>query len=413
MDTKYKKQQLLSLDILKGIAIIMIIIVHNRHFLLDHTDGYRQLINFCQMGCQLFFLISGLSLCYSWDSHDVSANTSWIHKSISFIKRRYKRIVPGFLFILLLNLLLNIVLIDIFNYSPGYVMNREPKGLLVNIFLLHGFSPSYINNVFPGGWYIGTACIFYLLFPFIITIFSKMYSVNKRSIAILPILFFFLNYLLISSINDLSDGKYYPFNNTFMYYFFTNHLTCISLGILLYFQEKEHFCQKCPIIVSFSLFIILIFKCIQLYIKPDNNNTFIILPSLVGFSFYWLAITMIHLEHKREHSTPASMNKDDIVISYFMKFLASCGKHSYGIYLTHSFVCWYGMKMLTDFLAPYKYNDLRLYFVMLIPSVLLSYTLGIYIDLFFKAILSRKNSVCQRTHYAYYISSTFLTNKKE
>ena len=39
------KSKLASLDILKGIAIIMIIIVHNRHFLMKNMDGLRQLIS--------------------------------------------------------------------------------------------------------------------------------------------------------------------------------------------------------------------------------------------------------------------------------------------------------------------------------------------------------------------------------
>ena len=56
MDRKLK-----SLDIIKGIGIIMIIIVHNRHFMIwgemsGMMQTIKQLINFGQMGCQLFFL---------------------------------------------------------------------------------------------------------------------------------------------------------------------------------------------------------------------------------------------------------------------------------------------------------------------------------------------------------------------
>ena len=82
--------KLQSLDILKGIAILMIIVVHNRHFTLQNTAGFRQLINFGQMGCQIFFLVSGMALCYSW-SHSVAKQpiyhiSDWFSHYCSFIK---------------------------------------------------------------------------------------------------------------------------------------------------------------------------------------------------------------------------------------------------------------------------------------------------------------------------------------
>lgn len=53
-------QKLKSMDIIKGIGIIMIIIVHNRHFLMQDMSGLRPLINYGQMGCQLFLLCVGI-----------------------------------------------------------------------------------------------------------------------------------------------------------------------------------------------------------------------------------------------------------------------------------------------------------------------------------------------------------------
>ena len=60
-------QKLKSMDIIKGIGIIMIIIVHNRHFLMLDMSGLRPLMNYGQMGCQLFFFVSGFALCYAWE----------------------------------------------------------------------------------------------------------------------------------------------------------------------------------------------------------------------------------------------------------------------------------------------------------------------------------------------------------
>lgn len=61
----HMKKQLNTLNLLKGIGILMVIMVHNRHFIMKDMSGLRPLINYGQMGCQLFFFVSGMALCYS------------------------------------------------------------------------------------------------------------------------------------------------------------------------------------------------------------------------------------------------------------------------------------------------------------------------------------------------------------
>lgn len=371
--------RLKTLSILKGIGIIMIIIVHNRHFVMKDMSGYRQLINYGQMGCQLFFMVSGMALCYSWFNHN---ETSCVKKYITFILKRYKRLAPGFLLIMGINLLLNYILIDIVKYSPGYVMNRQPKAILANALFLHGLIPDCINNVFPGGWYIGTTFILYLLFPLLATLFKKLYSFKTFTIWFLPLLFLGINYYFTRQISIATQNAYYPYNSSFMYYFFLNQLPCFLLGILLYFIEKQDFCKKCPTFISGTLFLLTGFSSIYLYLQPEKNYIFTILPTLTGFSFFWLAICMIHIEKSYESNPVKHQKKDDLILAYFAGFLKNCGNHSYGMYLVHSFISWYGLKLLTDTLANYgyEYNDLILYLIALIPSIFIVYVLGLYMD---------------------------------
>ena len=382
--------KLKTLSILKGIGIIMIIIVHNRHFIMKDMSGYRQLINYGQMGCQLFFMVSGMALCYSWFKQIENSNNSLsdrLKNYGSFILKRYLRLAPGFLLIMCTNLILNYILIDILKYSPGYIMNRKPKAIIANIFFLHGLIPDCINNVFPGGWYIGTTFILYLLFPLLASLFDKLYSLKKYIIVFLPLIFLGINYIFMKQISSITHNAYYPHNSSFMYYFFLNQLPCFSLGIVLYFLERNDFCKKCPIILSSILFAITSLGSIYLYLQPEKNFIFAILPTLVGFSFFWLAVCMIHIEkisiEKTFMENPKKRKKrDDRVLEYFAAFLESCGNHSYGMYLVHSFISWYGIKFLTDTLTNYgyEYNDLQLYIILLLPSVLLVYVFGLYMD---------------------------------
>lgn len=378
------KKQLKSLDLLKGIAILMIIMVHNRHFIMKDMSGLRQLINYNQMGCQLFFMVSGMALCYSWfhmvEKYTVSCKQLRIRQRIScsghFIVRRYLRLAPGFIIILCVNFLLNVLFMDVLDHSPGFILNRTPAAILLNLLFLHGFFPDYINSVFPGGWYIGTAFILYVLFPLLIFIFEKLYTLKHQCIVVIPLALLLFNCILIRQLTSLSQNALYPYNNSFLYYFFTNQLPCFSLGIMLYFQEKTGFSLKCPFLVSAALFLITSCASIKLYLMPEQNFIYSIIPSLAGLSFYWLAVCFIHIE--QAIAAPKKHSKCILV-----RFIAKCGSNSYSMYLVHAFVCWYGMKDLTYFLTlyGYEYNDLLLYGLMYLPSVFVIYVLGLYMKL--------------------------------
>lgn len=389
MDKKLK-----SLDILKGLGILMIIMVHNRHFIMKDTSGLRGLINYGQMGCQLFFLVSGMALCYTWShmSDDDAAGKSGrprlkdrLLRVVRFLLRRYLRLAPGFYLILCVNFLLNVLFMDVLGHSPGFIMNREPAAILTNVLFLHGLFPDYINSVFPGGWYIGTTVLLYAIFPLLVTLFEKLYAHSNRIIVVLPAVFLALNCLLLWWITKLSHGGLYPSNNSFLYYFFTNQLPCFSLGILLYFQEKGQFSRRCPLAVSIPLTVVTGVVCVCLYLKPEQDYIYTVLPSVAGLSFYWLAVCLLHIEHTRKAPPRSKVWRP---LTWFGNFLASCGRNSYAMYLVHAFVSWYGMKDLTYFLNLYgiAYNDLALYLILYIPSVFVIYVLGLYMGLLLEAI---------------------------
>ncbi|MDE6991571.1 MAG: acyltransferase [Lachnospiraceae bacterium] len=379
MDQKSK-----SLDILKGIGIIMIIAVHNRHFVMQDMSGLRQLINLGQMGCQLFFFASGFSLCHAWEHMDSSRS-----RIPRFLLRRYLRLAPGFLFFMIVNLMLNILLMDVLHLSPGFIMNREPRALLVNILFLHGLFPGAVNNVFPGGWYIGTAFLLYIAFPPLYTVFQKLRNVNLRPgclsvcMAGVPALLLILNIPLLHLVSACAAKEELPLgNNTFLYYFFTNQLPCFSLGILLFFQHMHPNAPRknpCPPAVYAALSAVSAVLCAALFLSPPMPLIYAVIPSLAGLAAYGIAAALIRIEKRGES---ARVHKRKRLTSPVSRFLASCGQHSYGMYLAHSLVSWYGMKALTALLTQNgrTYNDLLLYGLVFLPSVLIIYAMGVAVE---------------------------------
>lgn len=377
---KYK-----SLDILKGIAIIMILITHNRHFIMKDMSGARQLINYCQMGCQIFFVVSGISLCISWFKHN---DLNFGKHTFNFIKRRYIRILPGFLIMLALNFFLNVITIDIFGHYSGYVMNRKAAALITNALLLHGLSPEYINTVFPGGWYIGTSILLYWLFPFLVSLFSIVHKRFKPGIYFIPVIFFILNCLILNLLGTYSDGELAVTNNSFLYFLFTNQLPCFSFGILLYFQEKDGFSQKCPILLSVLFFTITLVMSYKLYISAQPGFSYALLPTLSGFSFYMLTVVFFHIEYNKNGFRKAAQSLT-LLPRIFTSFIACCGIHSYGMYLTHSLISWYAIRELRYILDRYvpDYNDFAMFLLLFPITVILVYMMGFFLEKLLKKLI--------------------------
>lgn len=54
-----------------------------------------------------------------------------------------------------------------------YKSSTDILGIIINVFCLNGLIPQYNNNIVPGGWYIGTLVILYLMFPITYFILKK------------------------------------------------------------------------------------------------------------------------------------------------------------------------------------------------------------------------------------------------
>jgi exopolysaccharide production protein ExoZ len=167
------------------------------------------------MGVQLFFLISAVTMCHMWDQRrDEPARTG------KFYIRRFFRIAPLFWCAIIF-------------YTCLWHLTPDRHGLsditffdiaLTTLFL-HPFAVSAVNSVVPGGWSIGIEMGFYAIFPVL---------ARLRGIRIL--LSGFALYLLLGLVGTaicerFGSGEEY---STFLYYSFLTQLPIFPIGMFVY-----------------------------------------------------------------------------------------------------------------------------------------------------------------------------------
>lgn len=294
------------LDAFKGIAILLVVATHTSQ-MYELPVFLKRICEFGQMGCQLFLVISGFNLMNSWIKKNISVSKFYINRWLS--------LAPGYwitiLFFFSLNILRSFV-------GKGMPISSFAKGSLVNLFLLNGFIPKYNNNIVPGGWYVGTTVILYLLFPAIGLFMHK--NIEKRNMLksyVFPGFCALILGCIIGVINYATTNTVFLENNSFLYFSVANQFPCFLCGIILYFRlqdinAKQKRDWKC---VLLSI-ILLIFS-------------FLLFNSTLEIRYYFVPIL-----------TSISVA---LLLEYFMtikveglKVFRLLGKESYGIYLIHS-----------------------------------------------------------------------------
>lgn len=145
--------RLKSLDLLRGIAISMVVVFHAAIFFQPKYNGF-QFMGYGAHGVQLFFLISAVTMCFMWAAR--GNETSKISK---FYFRRFMRIAPVFWFAA--------VFYFAIKYFEGLAAEVELSDFLLSVFFLQGFHPATNNVLVPGGWSIAVEMFFYVIFPFV------------------------------------------------------------------------------------------------------------------------------------------------------------------------------------------------------------------------------------------------------
>ena len=344
-----------AIDVMRGIAIIMVFIVH-----YGQSFGTPPVTEFGMMGCQLFFFVSGYVCCLSFQRcKDV----------YSFIRKRYLAIAPAFC--------LALTVIVIANYLHRAASGEPFVGagntglvsVLCNYALIHGLMPFCYNNVFPGGWFVGTLIILYLFHPCVMDTLSVIKKKWVLTVAVM------ISGALISVLaNYMLTGSVVIENDNFAYYLFTNQICCYWLGILCYLIKDNLKPVKNGTAAFLSLVLLLI---TVLVFYSSCEFKYVLIPPLMGFHAFFLFIVLDRVKLRGR----------------VVDCLTVLGKNSFYIYLVHMVVAWTAAEYLRDVFMRKCYDDITVaMFALLLPCVLLTLILVVcfkYIIKFLKSLLSK------------------------
>lgn len=307
------------IDVMRAIAIMMIVVVHTKAKVTDIGLIVNILAQSCQMGVQLFFVASALTLCLSFESRKDE-----VYKKTNFFIRRFFRIAP--LYNLGLLIYFSFAVLQTFYYHNDHLPEKyNLVNILLNMFLLHGFTPYVDVGVVPGGWTIGCEMTFYFIFPFLFSLFNNIRKIVIAIFIALCINVIFKMFFLAGLLGyDLEIH-----NNGVSYSFILNQISVFLVGFIMYHVVKRNYHWSKFITISLSILMFSVMLLVWRY-KIFYPLHFMVIPLLAAISFLFLGLFL------RE-------------INSFNKMLIEIGRKSYSIYIFHFIVVW----ILTPFINKY------------------------------------------------------------
>jgi peptidoglycan/LPS O-acetylase OafA/YrhL len=309
------EDKLAFIDALRGVAILAVIAYHVGIELRDRNIYAPPVFKGGQYGVQLFYVASAFTLCLS--HHRRRREPRALGR---FFVRRYFRIAPTYYAGLLFYFLIR-------GWHQGVwpPAGYDTASILTNLTFTHGWHPSTINHVVPGGWSIACEMMFYGLLPLVL-IWVRSWPT--------ALAWFGLSLLINLGAGLLSQqpisAAWHQQNPEFFYYWLPNQLPVFAAGMLAYFVlEKIELCsseaqRRFRMAAWLAFVVVALAAAVVLFSRSLGVYTHVVIAPVCGICFSFLLIA------QALGPTPLLVN------SLTRKF----GVYSYGGYISHFACLW-------------------------------------------------------------------------
>ena len=337
-----------SLNGFRAFLCIGIILMHIRSNLSYNIPGfiYNNIIPYFTNFVFLFMMVSAFSMCCGYynkfKNKEIDLN--------EFYKRRYKRILPFFAIIVVIEVL--------YTHSITSVLEG-----FASLTMLFGFLPNIFFDTAGIGWFLGIIFVFYIIFPFFVFLLdNKERAWLSFAISIL---------LSFECIGYFYTNKYVVGDFVFIRSFLFNLVFFVTGGIIFLYKDfiEQKIKNKRIIILLITAVAYVIFFCI-------NVNEYVsLLESIILHAL--LLIFVLCYDGKI---------LDNVVVNFL-------GNLSLEIYLVHMIVFRFIENVNIAYITP---NDICNYLITSIFVILVSTLVTCVIKYSFKYIFktfSKKNKL--------------------
>lgn len=359
---RYNKKEMVynQIAFLKGIAILGVILVHSPQLIPYIDKRIPYLLHFGAFGCQLFFMISGFLMMGSYE-RIISKNNNTLKSNFSFYKKRFLSIAPIYVIFVVFYQLISLFL-EKEGIETFYPITHNTISILLNCCLMHGLDYNNLNHVIPGGWFIGTIFLFYIIFPLLYKLYTFFKEHYGNMIWLFPLFFVLLNFCIQCLIYYINGDWMHMKPSGYMYYSIFNQLPCMLLGMILYGEDDAAYAKNSYNFLYFMLLFVLgtlasiVFRTLYCF--------FMLLPSIIGLSFVFL------FRYSR-----TMLNNNSLLI----RIVERCGDLSFAAYFTN-FICAFILPWAIGLLFK-KYdiivNGTLLYTILILPIFVSTFLLAV------------------------------------
>lgn len=219
------------IDSLRGLAIIAVLIAHTGFYgTTAYPSWFHNLteISVGPRGVQLFYVISAVTLCFSYSKRKNIEK----HPIRNFYIRRFFRIAPLFY----LAVLFYLWQWGFWNHNPNHISSLN---ILTTLTFVNGFFPRWINNIVLGSWSVAIETTFYLFFPILFLLYERKpirFALLFTVLAAIAMQCIRLTLLTLPIIKNSPDLQTYTFQ------FFPSQFPVFLIGmfVFLYMHSKNH-----------------------------------------------------------------------------------------------------------------------------------------------------------------------------
>lgn len=291
-----------ALDGLRGVAILLVVFLHN--------FGFMNYFFFGWLGVDLFFVLSGFLIT------EILLNTIDKPNFLrNFFMRRVLRIFPLFYLTLIICLLI-LPTIKSINIESSYYTNNQ---LWLWTYLqnwLFVFKEPYGDKILLHTWSLAVEEQFYLVWPFIILLIRKPKRLLAIAALILVVVIIARYAIWMYKIEDLSYGSLYTFTRI--------DGLCIGSILALLMRTNPGFLKK------YTTFIVLLMAAINFGFYFINTQQSVTLPYLAFVGYTTFAVLFGILVYE-------AVTGESKIIQFLLniRILKFFGRISYGLYVYH------------------------------------------------------------------------------